>query len=82
MPPYCARQRAQDDSDTEMAQHLGEIRTLVQQPIALAQLADDLLGCVSLPLHRDVLLPSMLDVGLSRHADHYPGVPSAVSPRV
>ena len=42
----------------------------------LAELPDDLLGCMPLPFHREVLLPSMLDVGLSQQADHYPGVPS------
>ena len=39
-------------------------------------LTDDLLGRVSLPLHRDVLHPSMLGIGLSQTVDHYPGVPS------
>ena len=47
----------------------------------LAQLPDDLLGCMSLPFHREVLLPSMLDVGLSRKVDHYPGCPSTASGR-
>ena len=56
-----------------MPQHLGEVLALVQQAIALAQLSDDLLRRVSVSLHRDVLHPSMLGVGLSRKVDHYPG---------
>jgi hypothetical protein len=46
-------------------QHLGQVRTLVERPIALAEVPDDLLGSVSLPLHRDVLLPSMLESDLT-----------------
>src|SRR5207253_9310736 len=61
-----------------MPQHLGQLLALVEQPIALAQLPHDLLRRVSLPLHRDVLHPSMLGVGLSRKVDHYPGVPPAI----
>jgi len=40
------------------------------------QLTDDLLRCMPLQFHREVLLPRILDFGLSQHADHYPGVPS------
>src|SRR5207244_5534311 len=67
-PPRPARLR-----DLEMPQHLGQLGALIEHPIALAQLPDDLLGCVPLAFHRDVLLPTMLGVGLSRHVDHYPG---------
>jgi hypothetical protein len=61
-----------------MPQHLGEVLALVEQTIALTKLADDLLGRVTVTLHRGpVLLPSMLDVGLPQQVDHYPGPGSA-----
>src|SRR5579862_5741240 len=66
--------------DLELPQHVGEFLALVQQPVALAQLAHDLLRRVPLPLHRDALHPSMLGVGLSRKVDHYPGGPPILRP--
>src|SRR5262249_1846450 len=62
--------------DLEVTQHLREVRTLVQEPITLAELADDLVRRVPVTLHRGVLHPSMLGVGLPQHVDHYPGAGS------
>src|SRR5918996_3680338 len=57
----------------EIAEHLGEVLALVEQTVPLTQLADDLLGRVTVTLHRGfVLLPSMLDVGLPQQVDHHP----------
>ena len=57
--------------DLEMPQHLGQVLALIEQSVALAQLAHDLLGCVTVSLHRaDVILPSMLGVGLPQQVDH------------
>src|SRR5919106_5088723 len=58
----------------EIAEHLGEVLAPVEQTVPLTQLADDLLGRVTVTLHRGfVLLPSMLDVGLPQQVDHHPG---------
>jgi hypothetical protein len=63
-----------------MPQHLGEVLGLVEQTIALTELADDLLGRMTVTLHRGpVLVPSMLDVGLPQQVDHYPRTGSRVS---
>ena len=60
-----------------MPQHLGQVVALVQQPVSLTQVADNLLGGMAMLLHRgDVLLPSMLGDGLPHTVDHYPGTRS------
>ena len=59
--------------DLRVREHLGDVLALVQQPIALTELADDLLGRMPVSLHRGVLLPSMLGDGLPHQVDHYPG---------
>src|ERR687891_308907 len=57
----------------EIAEHLGEVLAPVEQTVPLTQLADDLLGRVTVTLHRGfVLLPGMLDVGLPQQVDHHP----------
>jgi hypothetical protein len=61
------------DRDLEVAQHLGEVLALVEQPVAFSELAHDLLGGVSVSLYRDVLLPRMLGFRLPQELDHHPG---------
>jgi hypothetical protein len=63
--------------DLEVADHLGQILALVEQPLALTELADDRLGSVDgVASSWSVLLPIMLGVGLPQLVDRYPGAPS------
>jgi hypothetical protein len=56
-----------------VAHHLGQVLALVQPAVALTELAHNLLGRVPVSLHRGVLLPSILGVGLPQQVDDYPG---------
>lgn len=52
-------------------------RPLRQEPVSFAELADDLLGSVPAPRHREILpLPSILGYGLSSQVDQPRGVRS------
>jgi hypothetical protein len=63
----------------EVPQHLSEILALVQQAFTPRSACDDLLGRLTVTLHRGpVLLPSMLDLGLPQHVNHGPASPRPV----
>jgi hypothetical protein len=80
MPPYWDRQRVPGaPGNAEVAHHLGDVLTLVEQALSLAELAHDLLGRVAVSLHVvSPFMPRSWVIGLPQQVDHYPG---ALSPR-